>query len=235
MKIDRKNILLFMPLDIIDKYVPRFDYKSLGYTDDERRYIAENFHKQNFDLNRYRLRYSWDLDTPFQEKKLRTLDCFGGVGCNISNAAFFINSRLLECWHALIDKDLQLLPVECYTKNGPVTEFHLVKVINEVDGLDPELTCDVPYSTFYHREVPKATNDFMNGAQIAKERTWDFGSNFYITPELVEKTLKYLHKKKLKMVYIMTFKEKWEWLYGGYADCPPYSADYTGMENKKSS
>ena len=213
MTVDRKNILLWSP-NQVGKYSPLFH--SEDYTVTDKYYLAKNYNQPDFDWSKYPLRFSWKIKSEYEEKKLRTHDCFyeargflrqGGNG-------FFIHDWLLECWSDLIDKDIKVIPATCSTLNGIVKEFHLVYVINEVNGLDKELS-ELSKDKKY-KLVPKGNNDFMGNHQISIDQR--FKSHIYIIPDLVAKIL--AKKKKLKDVWIMTFKEEWDLLwqkeYGPY-------------------
>ena len=209
MTVDRKNILLWSP-NQVGKYSPLFH--SEDYTVTDKYYLAKNYNQPDFDWSKYPLRFSWKIKSEYEEKKLRTHDCFyeargflrqGGNG-------FFIHDWLLECWSDLIDKDIKVIPSTCSTLNGIVREFHLIYIINKVDGLDEILSIKLKneYGICY-KLVPKDNNDFMENHQIAIEQ--NFKSHIYVTPDLLSKIL--LKKKKLKDVWIMTFKERWDILY----------------------
>ena len=95
-------------------------------------------------------------------------------------------------------------------KQCDYSEEEEVYIINKVDGLDEILSIKLKneYGICY-KLIPKDNNDFMENHQIAIEQ--NFKSHIYVTPDLLSKIL--LKKKKLKDVWIMTFKERWDILY----------------------
>ena len=216
MTVDRKNILLWIPHQV-GKYSPIFDKKRELYIKDKRTEIAIQFERGTLDLNSVKFdNIVWYIKNEYEEKKLRTYDCFyDGTGM-FMHRGFFIHDWLLNCWSDLIDKDIKVIPSTCSTLNGIVREFHLIYIMNKVDGLDKELS--VFSDTQMDRFIPKADNLFMENHHIAMEQKRN--CYIYITPELKEKTLKAKGKKKLKDVWIMTFKEEWDLLwqkeYGPY-------------------
>ena len=210
MTVDRKNILLWIPHQV-GKYSPIFDKKRELYIKDKRTEIAIQFERGTLDLNSVKFdNIVWYIKNEYEEKKLRTYDCFyDGTGM-FMHRGFFIHDWLLNCWSDLIDKDIKVIPSTCSTLNGVVKEFHLIYIINKVDGLDEILSIKLKneYGICY-KLIPKDNNDFMENHQIAIEQ--NFKSHIYVTPDLLSKIL--LKKKKLKDVWIMTFKERWDILY----------------------
>ena len=209
MTVDRRNILLWSP-NQVGKYSPVFNPKQCDYNKNEEIHIIQNYEQPNFPWEIYNFKFYWKLKNNLEEKKLRTYDCFyEGTGM-FMHRGFFIHDWLLECWSDLIDKDIKVIPSTCSTLNGVVKEFHLIYIINKVDGLDEILSIKLKneYGICY-KLIPKDNNDFMENHQIAIEQ--NFKSHIYVTPDLLSKIL--LKKKKLKDVWIMTFKERWDILY----------------------
>ncbi len=174
MTIDRRNIFLWDTLNA-GKYSPLFH--SEDYTEDDKDYLAKNYNQPDFDWSKYPLRFSWKLKSEMEEKKLRTYDCFceargflrwGGNG-------FFIHDWLLDCWSDLIDKDIKVISSTCSTLNGVVKEFHLIYIMNKVEGLDMNLSKMDSNENF--KLFPKAENSFMKDHHLAIEK--DFGVYIY--------------------------------------------------------
>ena len=212
---DRRNIFLWNVRQV-GKYSPVFNPKECDYSKAEEVYIIQHYDKPGFKWEDYNFRFYWKLKSDFEEKRLRTYDCFREGEGMFVNRGFFVHDWLLNCWSDLIDKDIKVISTECRTLNGIVKDFHLVYVMNIVEGIDEKA------SVFSKKEmdrlVPKASNEFMEGHQIACEKRRNI--YIYITPELKERTLKAKGKSKLKDVWIPTFKEEWDKLwsreYGPY-------------------
>ena len=205
---DRRNIFLWNVRQV-GKYSPVFNPKGCDYSKAEEVYIIQHYDKPGFKWEDYNFRFYWKLKSDFEEKKLRTYDCFYDGRGMMMYRGFFIHDWLLNCWSDLIDKDIKVISTECRTLNGIVKDFHLVYVMHGVYGLDPELSersKDKKYKL-----VPKASNEFMEGHYLAYEKEFDI--YIYITPELKERTLKAKGKSKLKDVWIPTFKEEWDILF----------------------
>ena len=212
---DRRNIFLWEPFQV-GKYSPVFNENFIDISPEERIILGKKYRSHTLDLDTCHFILRWKLKSDFEEKKLRTYDCFYDNTGMFMYQGFFIHDWLLNCWSDLIDKDIKVISTECRTLNGIVKDFHLVYVMHGVYGLDPELSERTKGKK--HKLVPKASNEFMEGHQIACEKRRNV--YIYITPELKERTLKAKGKSKLKDVWIPTFKEEWDKLwsreYGPY-------------------
>ena len=167
MTVDRKNILLWIPHQV-GKYSPIFDKKRELYIKDKRTEVAIQFERGTLDLNSVKFdNIVWYIKNEYEEKKLRTYDCFyDGTGM-FMHRGFFIHDWLLNCWSDLIDKDIKVIPSTCSTLNGIVKEFHLIYIMNRVEGLDMNLSKMGSSESF--RLVPKAENSFMKDHHLALE------------------------------------------------------------------
>ena len=214
---DRKNILL-LRIYQAGKYSPIFDKKRELYIKDKRTEVAIQFERGTLDLNSVKFdNIVWYIKNEYEEKKLRTYDCFyDGTGM-FMHRGFFIHDWLLECWSDLIDKDIKVIPSTCSTLNGIVKEFHLVYILNQVNGLDETLSLRLKNDYgICDKLVPKSTNEFMEDHHLALDEKKKY--LIYITPDLRNKILK--KRKHLKTAKISTFKEYWDDLdacyYGEY-------------------
>ena len=216
MTVDRRNILLWSP-NQVGKYSPVFNPKQCDYNKNEEIHIIQNYEQPNFPWEIYNFKFYWKLKNNLEEKKLRTYDCFyEGTGM-FMHRGFFIHDWLLECWSDLIDKDIKIIPATCSTLNGIVKEFHLVYILNQVNGLDETLSLRLKNDYgICDKLVPKSTNEFMEDHHLALDEKKKY--LIYITPDLRNKILK--KRKHLKTAKISTFKEYWDDLdacyYGEY-------------------
>ena len=166
MTIDRRNIFLWDTLNA-GKYSPLFNPKQCDYSEEEEVYIIQNCDKPDFPWKNYTFKFYWRLKNELEEKKLRTYDCFKEGEGMFGGKGFFVHNWLLECWSDLIDKDIKVIPSTCSTLNGIVKEFHLIYIMNRVEGLDMNLSKMGSSESF--RLVPKAENSFMKDHHLAIE------------------------------------------------------------------
>ena len=192
MTVDRRNILLWSP-NQVGKYSPVFNPKQCDYNKNEEIHIIQNYEQPNFPWEIYNFKFYWKLKNNLEEKKLRTYDCFyEGTGM-FMHRGFFIHDWLLECWSDLIDKDIKVIPSTCSTLNGIVKEFHLIYIMNRVEGLDMNLSKMGSNENF--KLFPKAENSFMKDHHLAIEK--DFGVYIYHS-RTKRKNLESKRKKRTK-------------------------------------
>lgn len=199
---ETKHIYLFFAFGgVREKYTPIYDIRySIPSTD----YFDVGYGQgKPVHMDGKRLVFECEkVKTEKDEKKLRSYDVLqGGPGRFI-----FVNDIILDCMSHLIDKDIQVLPSEIYTKNGLLEGYHLIDVINIVYGVDKERSIYNRFTGYLQKLVPK-NEDFMKGREMAREDEME--GRIYIVPTLREKILK-AKKGKLKGLELRTAKEDWE-------------------------
>lgn len=166
-----------------------------------------------------------DVKTEKDEARLRSYDLI----CSDPGDFLFVNERLFAALEHLVDKDIQVLPAELDTPNGPVEGYRLIEIYNVVDGIDKERSwyswqslkgkfvegplsematygCRDETSISLYKFIPKNEN-FMEGHELALEK--EFKSYIYVTSSLRQKLL----KGKFKGLWMPSSKEYWERLY----------------------